>query len=140
MIELLDARYQIKDIMYDRWRAPEILPQLESMGWSADPKDELANRYLIEHGQGFKDMSPAIRNLEELVISGRINHGGHEALAWQVSCVAITEDDAGNVKFSKGKSKGKIDAVVSLAMAAYRAKIHPQEETSVYDERGILFM
>jgi phage terminase large subunit-like protein len=140
MIEILDGRYQIKDIMYDRWRAPEILPQLEEIGWSADPNDSLASRYLIEHGQGFKDMSPAIRNLEELAISGRINHGGHEVLAWQVSCVAISEDDAGNVKFSKRKSKGKIDAVVSLAMAAYRAKVHPQEEKSVYDERGILFV
>jgi phage terminase large subunit-like protein len=139
LIDSLDARYQLLDIVYDRWRAPEIMPQLEEMNWCADPKEENADRYLIEFGQGFKDMSPAIRNLEELVIDGKLSHAGHEALAWQVSCVAITEDDAGNVKFSKRKSKGKIDAVVALAMAAYRAKIHQPFE-SVYERRGLLFL
>jgi phage terminase large subunit-like protein len=130
LIDSLDARFDLKDIIYDRWRAPEIMPQLEEMNWCVDPKDQYADRYLIEYGQGFKDMSPAIRNLEELVIDGKINHAGHEALAWQVGCVAIVEDDAGNVKFSKRKSKGKIDAAVALAMAAYRARIYIPLEVS----------
>jgi phage terminase large subunit-like protein len=137
VIQSLDDRYDVKDIVYDRWRAPEILPALESMGWSADLKDTFPERFLIEMGQGFKDMSPAIRILEELVTGKRISHGGHPVLSWMVSCVAIVEDDASNVKFSKKKSNGKIDAVVALAMALFRARVHPIEEVSVYEERGV---
>ena len=56
-----------------------------------------------------------------------------------LNCVAIVDDDAGNVKFSKKKNKGKIDAVVvAMAMALFRARIHPVEETSPYNERGVI--
>jgi phage terminase large subunit-like protein len=137
VIRELDQRYQVKDCLYDRWRAPEILPALESMGWCADPKETHAERYLIEFGQGFKDMSPALRFLEELIFAGRLNHGNHPILAWQISCVAILDDEAGNAKFSKKRSKGKIDAAVALAMAAYRARLHEVQTVSVYEERGI---
>jgi phage terminase large subunit-like protein len=36
------------------------------------------------------------------------------------------------------KSKGKIDAVVAMAMALFQARVHPVEETSPYDERGVM--
>jgi phage terminase large subunit-like protein len=130
VIQSLDDRFNVRDIVYDRWRAPEILPYLEAMGWGADLKDDYYERYLIEMGQGFKDMSPAIRILEEMATGRRINHGGHPVLSWMVSCVSIVEDDAGNVKYSKKKSKGKIDAVVALTMALFRARVHPVEDQS----------
>ena len=139
VIKMLDARFDIRDIMYDRWRAPEILPQLEDMGWCADPAQINAKRFLIEFGQGFKDMSPAARNMEEIILAGQLNHGGHEALAWQISCVAMSEDDAGNIKFSKKKSKGKIDAVVSMAMALYRARVHPAQDDDDYNSGKDIF-
>ena len=55
-----------------------------------------------------------------------------------LNSVAIVDDDAGNVKFSKKKNKGKIDAVVAMAMALFRARVHPVEETSPYVERGVM--
>ena len=114
------------------------MPALESMGWAADVKQEFQERYLIEFGQGFKDMSPALRFPEEIIFSGRLNHGNHSVLAWQVSCVAIMEDEAGNVKLSKKRSKGKIDAVAAPAMAAFRARSHEIKTESVYKTRGLL--
>jgi phage terminase large subunit-like protein len=123
--------------VYDRWRAPEILPTLESMGWCSDLKQEHEERYLIEFGQGCRDMSPAVRFLEELVSGYRLNHAGHPVIAWQLSCVAILEDEAGNVRVSKKRSKGKIDAVVPLAMVAIRARLLKSEPVSIYDTQGI---
>jgi phage terminase large subunit-like protein len=72
-------------------------------------------------------MSPAVRFLEELVFGHRLNYAGHPVLAWQLSCVAILEVEAGNVRFSKKRSKGKIDAVIALAMAAIRARLLKSE-------------
>jgi phage terminase large subunit-like protein len=148
MTEILDAiktlndHCNVIDIVYDRWLALEILPDLVELGFSDDPKDSKATQRAIEFGQGYRDMSPAVRNLEEMVADDRLNHAGHEVLAWQVEGVTTAEDDAGNVKFSKRKSKHKIDAVVALAMAAYRARVYPKPKgPSVYAaDRGLIII
>lgn len=71
-------------------------------------------------------MPEAIRLVEELCIQKRINHAGHKVLAYQMFCVQLVIDDAGNPKFSKKKSTAHIDAPVSMAMALYWAnKIKP---------------
>jgi phage terminase large subunit-like protein len=136
IIRMLDKRFKVMDICYDRHRVPDLLPDLEDMGFCADKKNKLAERYLVECGQGYISMTPAIRCIEELVAAGKLNHGGHEPLAYQMRCVTLWEDDQTNCRFSKRKSKGKIDAIVSMAMALTRAKLHPMETGSVYSRRG----
>jgi len=60
-------------------------------------------------------------------------------LSWMMSNVIMSEDPAGNIKPDKKKSTEKIDGVVALLMGLDRAIRH-NNEASVYEERGILFL
>ena len=62
-------------------------------------------------------MSPALRDLEQVLLEGNLVHGGHPVLSMCVSHTVIALDDAGNRKPSKRKSTAKIDGLVALTMA-----------------------
>jgi phage terminase large subunit-like protein len=72
---------------------------------------------LEPHGQGFKDMSPAVDIVERLAIQRKLRHGAHPVLQWCAANAVVTRDPAGGRKFDKAKSTGRIDALVALAMA-----------------------
>jgi phage terminase large subunit-like protein len=72
---------------------------------------------LIEWGQGFKDMSPAIDTLESELLNGRIAHGNHPVLTMCAANAVISRDAAGNRKLDKHKATGRIDGLVAMAMA-----------------------
>ena len=130
-ISQLDEEFNIGDLVFDRWQADLITPFLVDMGWSDDPEDD--ERHLIEFGQGFKSMSPACRIVEELALAGRLSHGGHPVLEYMMSCVALAQDDAENIKPSKRKSTGRIDAVVAMSMAVYHASLVPEDNRSRFE-------
>ncbi|MDR2725022.1 MAG: terminase large subunit [Candidatus Adiutrix sp.] len=102
------ADYDIKAIGYDRWRMNEVKKILDEEGISLP---------LVEFGQGLKDMAPAIDELERLILAGKLKHGGHPVLTMCTANVKIEPDAAGNRKFSKKRSTGRIDGMVALAMA-----------------------
>jgi phage terminase large subunit-like protein len=63
-------------------------------------------------------MSSPSKQLEGLIVAGKILHGGHEVLTWQAGNVAIQRDGAAdNIKPSKARSTERIDGIVSLVMA-----------------------
>lgn len=62
-------------------------------------------------------MSPALRDLEQVLVEGQLAHGGHPVLTMCAMNTVITLDDGGNRKPSKRKSTGRIDGLVALAMA-----------------------
>ena len=74
-------------------------------------------------GQGMESMSPALRDLEQILIEGQLAHGNHPVLSMCVANTVITLDDAGNRKPSKRKSTGRIDGLVALAMAVGAAPL-----------------
>lgn len=105
---------------------------------------EKGQRYdllLIEHGQGFKDMSPAIDSLEDLVLTHQLHHGGNPLLTYCMGNVRLTRDPAGNRKFDKRQERRRIDGAVAMAMAV-AGLIKPSEVKqvgpSVYETRGVL--
>jgi phage terminase large subunit-like protein len=77
---------------------------------------------LTPFGQGFKDQSPAVDTLEQMVEEGKIRHGQHPVLAMAVTNAKAETDSAGNRKLSKRRSVGRIDPVVALTMALGIAK------------------
>jgi len=87
-------------------------PWLERVGFS---EEELGR--FVEFGQGFVSMSPAIRELESLILNSKLRHGNHPVLTMCASNSTITTDSTGNRKFTKGKATGRIDGMVALAMA-----------------------
>ena len=137
----LDAIFKIGDLCFDPWGMDLVIPFLKEMNWSDDPEDKKAKRFLIEFRQGYKSMSPAIKLVEEMVLTKRVNHGGHPCLAWMASCCMVTTDPALNAKLDKAKSAGHIDAVVAMAMALYHAKtFKPAKKVSKYERDGLLIL
>jgi phage terminase large subunit-like protein len=120
-IRELAERYDIREIAYDRWGATQLVTQLQADGATCVPL-----------GQGFASMSPPTKELDKLIASQRLRHGGQPVLRWMAGNVAIEQDAAGNVKPSKKKSTEKIDGIVALVMAIDRASRHV-ETASVWE-------
>ena len=129
-IEELGTRFNIREIAFDRWGAVQMVQNLERMGFTVVP-----------FGQGFKDMSPPTKEFMKLTLEGRIAHGGHPVLRWNMDNIFIRTDPAGNIKADKEKSTEKIDGAIAIIMALDRAIRCGNDNTaSVYDSRGILFI
>jgi phage terminase large subunit-like protein len=106
-------RCEIKKLAFDRWNMRHLTPWLEKAGFS----EEFIAEHFVDFGQGFASMSPALRDLEQLVLERKLEHPGHPILTSCVANTVIVRDDAGNRKPSKRKSSGRIDGLVALAMA-----------------------
>lgn len=68
-------------------------------------------------------MSGPTKNLEALLLSKRLRHGGHPVLRWMADNVAVKQDPAGNLKPDKAKSSDRIDGIVALIMALGRSEL-----------------
>ena len=125
-IDVLQEKYNIREIAYDRWNSGMIVETLAEDGFT-----------MVAFGQGMKDMSDPTKNLMRLTLKQKIAHGGHEVLRWMMDNIFIQTDPAGNIKPDKEKSTEKIDGVVATIMALSRAIAH-QGEQSVYEMRGLI--
>ena len=104
----LNGKYRIMTLAFDRWRIGDLQRELDAIGCTVA---------LVPHGQGFKDMTPAVDVLERLVVQRRIRHGNHPVLNMNAANAVVTRDPAGGRKLDKAKSNGRIDGLVALAMA-----------------------
>jgi phage terminase large subunit-like protein len=122
LIERLGETYHIREIAYDSWNATQMVQNLEDMGFT-----------MVPFGQGFKDMSPPMKELYKLLLEGKFIHGGNPVLRWMAGNVVAEIDAAENIKPSKKKSTEKIDGIVAWIMALDRCIRH-EMQGSVYDE------
>jgi phage terminase large subunit-like protein len=106
----VNGQNQIMGLAFDRWRMAELKRELDQIGCRVP---------LIEHGQGFKDMTPAVDVVERLVVQRKLRHGLHPVLTWCANNAIVQRDPAGGRKFDKSNSKyrSRIDALVAMAMA-----------------------
>ena len=95
-------------ISYDRWGIRSLRQALATYG-VAVPLEAM--------GQGYQSMAPAINELEKLVASRRIRHGGNPLLRWCFGNAIAIKDPAGNRKLDKSKPYGRIDVAVAAVMA-----------------------
>ena len=84
-------------------------------------------------------MNGPTKQLEQLVLSQQLAHGGHPVLRWMAGNVAIEQDAAGNWKPSKRYSTDRIDGIVALIMALERATTAPPGG-SVYEPRDLIVL
>jgi phage terminase large subunit-like protein len=132
----LDGQFEIGNLYHDRWNLNLVKPRFAELGWP-DPKEEpVAGRHSITHGQGYASMPEPIRVTENLVEEARLNHGGNEALSYQVACVSLDIDGQGNQKFNKKRSSGRIDAAVAMAMSVFGAYELGPKFPSIYEPGG----
>src|SRR5690606_13423744 len=65
----LRSVFDIREIAVDRWNATHLATLLEQDGFE-----------LVAFGQGFKDMTAPAKELEKLILSGKLRHGAHPVL------------------------------------------------------------
>jgi len=119
------ATLDLQAVAFDRWRIGIFQKELEALGLTLP---------MVEFGQGFKDMSPAIDTLESELLNGRIAHGMHPVLTMCAANAVITKDPAGNRKLDKHKATGRIDGLVALAMAFGVANMNTETEGTSFWE------
>ena len=127
----LNGAMRITGIKFDRWRIDDLVRELQAEGVDAwvEGRDQPIDGglRLIPHGQGFRDMNPAVEVLEDALAEGALRHGMHPVLTMCASNVRVQADPAGNRKFDKIKSTGRIDGIVALAMAMNGATVAESE-------------
>ena len=100
------GRFNIQSIGYDDWNVKQILKRLQ---------DE--NVPMEEFRQGGKTYHPAMKLLEEVYTTGRLNHGGDPVLTWNAANLVARTDPNMNNSPDKRKSSEKIDDMVALIMS-----------------------
>jgi phage terminase large subunit-like protein len=102
------AEMNLLQVNFDRWGIKQFSQVLDRLGITAP---------LVPFGQGFQDMSPAVKAFQSLAVSGRIRHGNHPLLRWCFANAVVTRDAADNCKLDKAKAYGRIDVAVAAVMA-----------------------
>lgn len=110
----------LKAVAFDRWRIDLLKKEFEGIGLHLP---------LVPHGQGFRDMSPALDAVEAEFLNQRVNHGGHPVLTMCAAGAVVTKDPSGNRKLDKSKATARIDGMVALAMAFGAASAVIEEES-----------
>lgn len=124
MAEIL-GELELVTVAFDRWRIDVLQKAFDRMGLELP---------MQSFGQGFKDMSPAIDKLEELLLNKRLRHGEQPVLTMCAANAVITKDPAGNRKLDKHKATGRIDGMVALSMAVGVMETAEGNDDGAFDE------
>lgn len=105
----LCTQFEVQSIAFDRWRMADFVQMAADEGATLPP--------MVEFGQGFKDMSPALDQFETAILNRQVQHNGHPVLTWCAANAVTDSDPAGNRKLNKIKATGRIDLMVATVMA-----------------------
>lgn len=103
-------KYKIVEIEYDPWNATEFAQRMETEGFTC-----------VEVRQGPRTLSEPMKDVERLVVQGKLIHFKDPVLKWAISNVVATADSAGNIKPDKSKTTQRIDPAAALITAHSRA-------------------
>lgn len=123
--------FDIHEIAFDRYKALGIVTRMKDT-------DGLP---MVEFGQGFGYMSPAIGELEKLILGKRLRHEGNPIAAWNLANAVLRTNANQDRRWDRSNENQKIDGLVTLTMAVGRAAAHADKDrkVSVYETRGAVW-
>jgi phage terminase large subunit-like protein len=123
------AKHPIRRLYSDPWHAQRIARKFQDAGIDV--------QFMR---QGPASMTAPMKELERLVMTRRIHHGGNPVLRWNADNVVVKEHDGGAITPSKSKSREKIDGITALIAAVASVMDPPTEGSgaSVYATRGVV--
>jgi phage terminase large subunit-like protein len=133
--------FGLRELAFDRWRIDDFCRELSEIEVTYEivdfGKEPLGDAVLIlrPHGQGFKDMGPAVDALETAVLNGTLRVERNPVMTMCSANAVVTTDPAGSRKFDKreGKSTGRIDGIIALAEANRCAALSKNLEKSFWE-------
>ena len=120
----------VEAVAYDRWRIELLRKELDKIG---------ADLPLVDWGQGYRDMAPALDALEAELLNGRIAHGAHPVLTMCAANATVTKDPTGARKLDKSRATGRIDGMQALAMAM-GVVARSEEAAKIYEDGAFTFV
>ncbi|MDB6078743.1 MAG: terminase large subunit, partial [Akkermansiaceae bacterium] len=99
-------KFDVRAVGYDRTFMANIVNPMVDAGLN-----------MLAFSQGILLISPYAKELEAMIIAGRLNHMAHPVLTWNAGNVVVHTDANGNIKPDKKKSVKRIDGIVAGIMA-----------------------
>lgn len=112
-LAILFERYNITKIGFDDWNYKYFRPYLLRAGLD----EGFVTSKFEAFRQGFKSISPALKELDRHLSNRRMAHGNHPVLQMCAYNSTVESDAAENLKLVKKKFYGRIDGMVALTMA-----------------------
>lgn len=109
-VEADKSKFQIKEVIYDPWRATQLAHQLGKAGAT-----------VVEMGQTANNMAEAFDEFLTALKAGRFHHNGDPVLEWMASNVIARQVKKGMTMPGKDKPQNKIDGIVAIVMGISRA-------------------
>jgi phage terminase large subunit-like protein len=125
---LADA-YRIRELGYDPYNATQLVAQLGSDGAP-----------MIQVHQGATMLSAPTKDWLRRIAAGKVRHGGNPVLRWMASNLVVRQDAQGNLLPDKDRSTERIDGQSAGITGLARVDAYLPDETSAYEERGVLFI
>lgn len=115
IVEYIESnQLNIKGLMYDPWNAQAVVAKLESE----------TDYPLIEVGQNYRNLSPALKQFKLDVYEKKVLHNGNPNLNLAINNAVTRPDNNGNIILDKQVNRSKIDALVALTTAYSMAMNH----------------
>lgn len=107
---------------------------------SSSQKWQQAGFDTIEIKQHSSTLHPATKMLKEYILNEQFKYTHNRLLENNFGNARVVYDNNKNMYVNKKKSTGKVDMVVSLINAMYLWYVEQTEESSVYEDRGIIII
>lgn len=132
--------FNMHELCYDPWGAVKLITDLQDDEFVIDEKLAFEGHpLLVAFRQGYKSMSPPSKELINVMLARKLEHGNNPVLRWNADNAVIEIDPAGNIKPDKAKATQRIDGIVALIMALDRAMRHSLDEgRSVYESQPLV--
>ncbi len=125
-------KFEIREIPHDPHLALVLTQFIE------DRADWDQKVTFVEVAQNVAMLSNPMKEIEAIILDGRLHHNGDRILTWGISNVICKEDVKGNLFPRKPSGSKKIDPAICLLMDTNRWMAAPREKPrSVYAKRGI---
>lgn len=130
---ILAARdlFDIQKIGFDPWHASELKDDLVKVHGFAEED-------VLDVPQTFAGMGEACNAVQAEILAAGIDAGGCPVTSWSIANVVGQVDGKENLMFAKGKSRGRIDPVISGTIATALKLRQPRDEENIYNTRGVV--
>ena len=125
----LASDYEIMQIGVDPWNSQQLQQELKSAGFD-----------VVAYIQSIPHLTGPTKELEALMLDGRLHHGGNPVLRWMASNATVWKNSNEDIRPDKKRSTDRIDGIVATIMGIGLILIQEKEQPSVYSagDRGLL--
>lgn len=115
------------EVCNDPWNAQQLITNLMNEGIG-----------VVEVSQTVNMLSEPMKELESVVLEGKLHHDGNPVTYWMFANVCCRVDKKDNIFPFKEGDENKIDGAVATITAMARAMYNEGVKVSVYEQRGVL--